>query len=115
MTIKEATRLYKKAPGVRFAEPNYIVSHPKIRKESSRISNSTNANDPSFNQLWGLHNTGQAGGTIDADIDAPEAWDITTGSSDIIVAVIDTGVDYTHPDLAANMWTNTAELNVLLE
>ena len=61
------------------------------------------ANDPSFGILWGLHNTGQSGGTVDADIDAPEAWSLTTGSSSVIVAVVDTGVDYSHPDLAANM------------
>ena len=66
-------------------------------------------NDPGFSSLWGLNNTGQTGGTADADIDAPEAWDLTTGSSSVIVAVLDTGVDYNHPDLAANMWTNSAE------
>lgn len=68
-------------------------------------------NDPSFSSLWGLHNTGQSGGTGDADIDAPEAWSITTGSPGVIVAVVDTGVDYNHPDLVANIWrdpvTNT--------
>ncbi|MCX8090770.1 MAG: S8 family serine peptidase, partial [Verrucomicrobiae bacterium] len=65
-------------------------------------------NDPRFTDgsLWGLHNTGQSGGTADADIDAPEAWDIRTEAGDVIVAVIDSGIDYTHPDLAANMWTN---------
>ncbi len=66
--------------------------------------------DSSFDRLWGLHNTGQTGGVVDADIDAPEAWDFTTGSSDIVIAVIDTGVDYTHPDLAANIWTNPGEI-----
>ena len=67
-------------------------------------------NDPDFESCWGLHNTNQyLLGKEDADIDAPEAWDITTGSSDVIVAVIDTGVEYTHEDLAANMWVNEAE------
>lgn len=61
--------------------------------------------------LWGLHNTGQAGGTYDADIDAPEAWAITTGSQDVIIAVIDSGVDYTHPDLKNNVWINLCEFN----
>lgn len=67
-------------------------------------------NDASFTDLWGLHNTGQNGGTADADIDAPEAWDISTGSSAVVVAVIDSGFDYTHPDLADNIWTNPGEI-----
>jgi subtilisin family serine protease/C1A family cysteine protease len=62
-------------------------------------------NDPYFSYLYGLHNTGQTGGTADADIDAPEAWTLTTGSSSVIVAVVDTGVDYNHPDLASNCVT----------
>jgi hypothetical protein len=66
--------------------------------------------DTSFTQLWGLHNTGQTGGIVDADIDAPEAWDITTGSREVLVGVIDTGVDRSHPDLLANMWTNPHEI-----
>ena len=68
-------------------------------------------NDPSFDEQWGMHNTGQNGGTADADIDAVEAWDITTGNSSIVIGVIDTGIDYQHPDLSANSWTNQAELN----
>lgn len=67
-------------------------------------------NDTNFSQLYGLNNTGQTGGTPDADIDGPEAWDITTGSSSVVVAVIDSGMDLNHPDLAANLWTNPGEI-----
>ena len=70
----------------------------------------TTPNDPSFTSLYGLNNVGQTGGTTDADIDAPEAWNVTTGSSSIVVGVIDTGIDYKHPDLAANVWTNPGEV-----
>ena len=67
-------------------------------------------NDPEYDQLWGLNNTGQTRGTADADIDAPEAWEIQRGSRDVIVAVIDSGVDYNHRDLAGNIWTNSGEI-----
>jgi len=71
-------------------------------------------NDPSFPIQWGLHNTGQAepqgAGTVHADIHAPLTWDMTTGSTNVIVAVIDTGIDYTHPDLQNNMWVNAGEI-----
>ena len=70
-------------------------------------------NDPSFPQEWGLDNTGQTvnftTGTPDADIDATEAWSVSTGSPSVTVAVIDTGVDLTHPDLAPNIWINQGE------
>ena len=100
MTVEEALQTFNGADGILYAEPDYEV----------QIC-STFPDDTRFDDLWGMHNTGQTGGTVDADIDAPEAWDIGTGSSEIIVAVIDTGVDYTHPDLAANMWVNEAEYN----
>jgi len=87
-----------KDPRVTYAEPNHVVWAAGVTP-----------NDPSFNLLWGLHNTGQTGGTPDADIDAPEAWDMFIGSSDVIIAVIDSGVDYNHPDLAPNIWINPGE------
>ena len=69
--------------------------------------------DPEFGRLWGLQNTGQTvngtAGTADADIDAPEAWDISRGSADVIVTVIDTGADLNHPDLAANILPRGSE------
>jgi hypothetical protein len=67
-------------------------------------------NDPSFGQEWSLQNTGQSGGTAGIDINAPRAWDITTGSRSVVVAIIDSGIDLTHPDLAANLWTNPGEI-----
>ena len=85
-------------PNVLYAEPDYIVR--STRKP----------NDPLFDIQWALNNDGTMGGRIGADISAMEAWDMSVGSRDVIVAVIDTGVDYTHPDLAANMWINEGEI-----
>ena len=91
----------KRDPRVRYAEPNVTF----------RID--TLPNEPSFLQLWGLENGGQSvngvAGLADADIDAGAAWDVTTGSASVTVGVIDTGVDYLHPDLAANIWINAGE------
>jgi subtilisin family serine protease len=84
-------------PRVEYAEPNYIVSASLI------------PNDPDFSRLWGLENTGQTGGNADADIDAPEAWDIMHDTA-VTIGVIDTGVSYTHEDLSANVWTNPGEV-----
>jgi subtilisin family serine protease len=61
-------------------------------------------------RLWGLRNTGQSGGLSGADVGAPSAWDITTGSAGVTVGVIDTGIRYTHQDLAGNMWVNPGEV-----
>jgi len=84
-------------PRIEYIEPNYIYRTSIV------------PNDPQYGELWGMNNTGQTGGTNDADLDAPEAWDTQTGSDSTLIAVIDTGVDYNHPDLAANIWTNPGE------
>lgn len=98
-SVKDMIEALKKNPEVEYAEPDYEVHALAIFPD-----------DPSFPSQWALHNTGQTGGTADADIDAPEAWDLQTSASSIVVALIDTGVDYTHEDLAANMWTNSGEI-----
>jgi len=67
-------------------------------------------NDPSFAQQWALHNLGQYGGVPGNDVRAPAAWNTATGSRSVVVAVIDSGIDLTHPDLAANVWTNPGEI-----
>jgi uncharacterized delta-60 repeat protein len=97
-TVDQAIAQLELQPEVLYAEPNFI-----------RYIQAT-PNDPQFGDMWGLHNTGQIvggiAGTADADIDAPEAWDTDTGSADVLVAVLDTGLAYDHPDIAANLWVN---------
>lgn len=87
-SVKGVAAALERRPEVRYAEPNVL-------HEVSGIPD-----DPRFGELWGLHQPS------DADIDAPEAWDVETGSSGVTVAVVDTGVSYLHPDLAPNIWTN---------
>ncbi len=99
LDVWEAGALAQELDDVAYAEPNY------------RVTTQATPNDPSFGSLWGLNNTGQSGGSVHADIRAPQAWNITTGSSDVVVALLDTGIDYTHPDLAANMFRNDADCN----
>jgi len=100
-TTKKLMEIFRKNPNIESVSPNYIIQINLI------------PDDEYFDQLWGLHNIGQevdgVSGTPDADIDAPEAWDRSTGSSEVIVVVMDTGVDYSHADLKDNMWVNQAE------
>lgn len=86
--VEDALPTFNGAPEVLYAEPNYIVR-----------SFETIPDDPQFGDLWGM-----------SSIDAPDAWDFATGNPEIIVAVTDSGIDYNHEDLAANMWINTGEI-----
>ena len=97
--LMKKIELYKKDPNVVFVEPNYIVKLQEIEP-----------NDEKLSELWGLKNTGAQGGVEGADVGATQAWEQTTGSRDVKVAVIDTGVDYNHPDLKNNIWENQGEL-----
>ena len=96
--VKEKAAAFKRHAEVAYAEPNYFLYADRV------------PNDPQFGQLWGLRNTGQGvngtTGTARADIQAEPAWSVTTGTSNVVVGVVDTGIDYTHPDLAANVWSN---------
>src|SRR5438552_13021875 len=93
LSVQEAIGRYRRIPVVLYAEHNFILHAVAV------------PSDPRFGSLWGLNNNS------DADIDAPEAWNITTGSSSVVVGVIDTGIDYNHEDLATNIFSNTADCN----
>lgn len=88
LSVEEAVSRYQSDPAVEYAEPNYLVS----------IQNTPD--DPRLSEQWGLDR-----------ISAATAWDLTAGSSGAVVAILDTGIDYTHPDLIANLWVNQSELN----
>ncbi len=83
-----------------YVEPDYVVSADEVPTDESFVDGT----------LWGLRNIGLSGGVIGADIGAEAAWDLTTGSESVIVAVIDSGIRYTHQDLAAQMWRNPQEI-----
>lgn len=96
-TLNIAAALRMRAE-IEYAEPNYYRYLDAL------------PSDPRFGEMYGLDNTGQTGGTPDADIDAPEAWDIAFGSSSVVVADLDSGMEMTHVDLAANLYTNPGEI-----
>jgi len=96
-TVDETVSLYQLDPDVEHAEPNYY-----------RHASAT-PNDPRFNLQWSLHNVGQTGGAVDADMDGPEAWDQETGNPSVVIAVLDTGMDMDHEDLRGNLWMNDGE------
>ena len=98
LSVPQVIARLRQSPFVEYAEPNYIRQLFQT------------PNDPGYPELWGLNNTGQTGGTPGSDIDAPQAWEIQTGSPSVVVADIDSGIDLTHEDLVANLWTNPGEI-----
>lgn len=95
--IESIVNFYQNDIAIEYIEPNYIYS------------TSLTANDPNLNVQWGLNNEGQTGGFTGADIDAFAAWDIQKESPDIKIGVLDSGIDWKHPDLVNNIWQNLAE------
>jgi len=91
-----ATQELLRQRAVQYVEPNFVL-------HASRLPN-----DRLFGEQWGLRNLGQYGGKPGADIGATGAWDVTTGAN-VTVAVVDTGIDFAHPDLSANAWSNPAD------
>lgn len=92
---------YRSLPEVEYAEVN---SEIKLDHEDGGHRH-VHADDEMFSRQWGLFNSGQNGGTAGADISAMRAWAVTKGSDQVVVAVLDSGVDYSHPDLANNIWS----------
>jgi subtilisin family serine protease len=109
ISVEEALRWYQGNPDVEYVEPNYVIFACQFFPNDPPFD----PQNPHYGILWGLHNFGQAvetkSGLPRADINAADAWEISTGGEEVIVAVIDTGVAYGHPDLARNMWTNPGE------
>jgi subtilisin family serine protease len=99
--VRSAITAFERQPGVVYAQPNY------------RYRLAALPNDPRFGEQWGLNNTGQAvegsGGVPDADVDATDAWTLTTGQRSTLIAIADSGIAYDNPDLAANLWRNPGE------
>ena len=107
------TQLVKTQPGQDLADAlAQLRRDPRVRHaiRNGVYRKSSTTNDPQFGSLWGLHNTGTVvngdDGNDDADIDAPEAWDLFNSAPDTVVAVVDTGVQLDHPDLKTNLWTD---------
>lgn len=100
--VDQALAILAASPWIEYAEPDFVQ-----RKTA-------NPNDTYYNLEWGMHNTGQTiqgqVGIADADIDMAEAWDITTGDANKVIAVIDTGTQWSHPDLDGNIWSNPGEI-----
>jgi subtilisin family serine protease len=98
VAVEEALARLAQDPRVEYAEPNYMWFIDRT------------PNDPRYPEQYSLNNTGQTGGTPGADVGAERAWDRFTGDPDFLIGDIDTGCDYTHPDLAPNIWTNPGEI-----
>lgn len=106
LTVEEAIDRFKDDSAIEYIEPDY-----KVYAIENSISRAQIApDDPIYSSMWALNNTGQEGGKADADIDAPEAWETTTGDGSVIIAVIDSGIDYEHPELVENIWSNEGEI-----
>ncbi len=110
-TIEKALEWYNSQPEVAYAEPNYFAGTMEDGDEPIPVgAPNIKTIDPLFTQQWALNNFGQSAGTIDADINGVESWLIEVGSQTPVIGIIDSGVDYNHADLNANLWHNSGEI-----
>ncbi len=106
--IKDVIKQYAELNEVEFAEPVYkkvLIANVPPKGESENNGTKWTPSDTRYNEQWHYHNTGQQGGTVDKDIDLPEAWEIEKGNSAVVVAVIDGAIQTNHPDLSGNIWS----------
>lgn len=107
--VEDAINALKASPQVEYAEPNYILYPSEVAEATPK-----DVTDPLYGDLWGMRNTGQSiewvTGTPGIDIKAEGAWLRTQGSSNVVVAVIDTGTDINHPDIKNQIWKNPGEI-----
>jgi hypothetical protein len=108
ISLETAQKLYSKNPHVLYAEPDFKIRVNPIK------SSAVHKKNEQFEKQWALNNVGQKVGKYtgkeDADINGPEAWEITKGDREVVLGIIDTGVNYKHPDLVDNMWNNPGEI-----
>ena len=100
LDVLAAAQMYRQNPDVLYAEPDYRV-----------FPSDVTPNDPLLPLTWGMKNIGDQNGVAGADIHATSAWQLSTGSRNVVIGLLDTGVDYRHPELAANIYQNMPECN----
>ena len=110
----------RKNPNVEYIEPNYLyedLGEDKVVNQSSKNNFSDIVQDPTFGSQWALQNTGHNTWIKDSppglDVNAIKGWEMSQGGSEVIIAIVDSGIDYNHPDLQKNLWINEAEKNGL--
>ena len=96
--LESVAATLRSSPSVEFVEPNYLIKADEVIPD-----------DAQFAEQWALRNAADNGGQRGSDIGTARAWDATTGSEKTVIAVIDSGIDFKHPDLKSNQWTNLVE------